>query len=52
MLLTFKSSRIAKIVVGDNTLDLVIYLWERGWPMPHNVVPKAVETGVNRRSLE
>jgi|SRR5262245_27944041 len=52
MLLTFKSSRIVKIVVGDNTLDLVIYLWERGWPMPHNVVTKAVVTGVNRMSLE
>jgi hypothetical protein len=48
MLLTIKKSRVVQIDVADNTLDLVLYLWDRGWPHPHNIQPKAIVTGVDR----
>jgi hypothetical protein len=52
MILTIRKSRIVQIDVADNTLDLVIYMWDRGWPHPHNVRPKAIVTGVERNSNE
>lgn len=48
LLLTIRRNKITRIDVADNSLDLAIYLWERGWPSPHNVHPKALVTGVSR----
>jgi hypothetical protein len=48
LLLTIKGHRIVRIDVADNTLDLAIYLWERGWPSPHNVRPEPLIRGVER----
>lgn len=48
LLFTIKSSKIVRIDVADNTSDLVLYLWDRGWPMPHNIRPEAIVTGINR----
>jgi hypothetical protein len=31
-----------------NTVDLVLYEWERGWPSPHNVKPPALVEGIDR----
>jgi SnoaL-like domain len=49
MIMTIVENEIVRIDVADNTLDLVIYLWGRGWPMPHNVSPEAIVEGVDRR---
>lgn len=46
---TIVENKIVRIDVGDNTLDLVLYMWERGWPMPHSVRPEAIVQGVDRR---
>jgi hypothetical protein len=27
----------------------VIYMWERNWPMPHNIRPEPIEAGIDRR---
>jgi hypothetical protein len=49
MLLTIAANKITRIDVADNTLDLAIYEWERGWPIPHNFHPEPIVTGVDRR---
>jgi hypothetical protein len=47
-LLTILQHRITRIDFADNTLDLAIYEWQRGWPVPHNVHPEPIVTGVDR----
>ena len=50
MLLTIRRHKIVRIDVADNTLDLAIYEWERGWPIPHNVRPEPIVVGIDRRT--
>lgn len=50
LLFVIQSNKITRIDVADNTSDLVLYLWHRGWPMPHNIRPEAIVTGVSRRA--
>jgi hypothetical protein len=50
MLLTIRHGKVTRIDVADNSLDLVIYMWDRGWNHPHNVRPDALIRGVDRRS--
>ncbi|HJZ70173.1 MAG TPA: nuclear transport factor 2 family protein [Vicinamibacterales bacterium] len=50
MLLTIRNGRISRIDVADNSLDLVIYMWDRGWNHPHDVRPEALIRGIDRRS--
>jgi hypothetical protein len=57
MLLTIRGGKVTRIDVASNTPDLVLYEWERGWPLPHNVKPPAIVEGVDRsnaiaRSIE
>jgi hypothetical protein len=52
MLLTVRKHKIVRIDVADNTLDLAIYEWERGWPIPHNVRPEPIVVGVDRRTAQ
>jgi hypothetical protein len=49
LLLTVEGSRVTRIDVADNSVDLILYLWQRGWPYPHNIVPDAIVVGVDRR---
>jgi hypothetical protein len=49
MLLTIRNRKIVRIDVADNTLDLAIYEWQRGWPIPHNVRPEPITVGIDRR---
>jgi hypothetical protein len=49
LLLTIRRHRIVRIDVADNTLDLALYLWDRGWPHVHNVDPNPLVAGINRR---
>lgn len=46
---TIVENKIVRLDVADNTLDLVIYLWERNYPMPHNVRPEPIVVGDDRR---
>jgi hypothetical protein len=50
MLLTVRNGKVTRIDVGDNSLDLVVYMWDRGWNHPHNVRPDALIRGIDRRS--
>ncbi len=49
LLLTIREGRITRIDVADNSMDLALYLWDRGWNHPHDVRPPALVTGVDRR---
>jgi hypothetical protein len=49
MLLTIRGNRVTHIHVGDNSLDLVLYLWDRGLHNTQNVRPESLVVGVERR---
>jgi SnoaL-like domain len=49
MIFTIENGLITRVDVASNTADLVIYEYERGWPMPHNVRTEAIVEGVDRR---
>jgi hypothetical protein len=44
-----QNRKITRIDVADNSLDLPIYLWQRNFPLPHNVLPGTIVVGVDRR---
>jgi hypothetical protein len=48
MIFTIDSGVITRIDVASNTTDLVIYEYERGWPMPHNVRVDPIVAGMDR----
>jgi predicted ester cyclase len=50
MILTIKNRKIVRWDVADNTVEINIYFWERGWPIPHNVHPGVLVKGIERRS--
>jgi SnoaL-like polyketide cyclase len=50
MILTIVQNKIVRLDVASNTADLVIYEYDRGWPMPHNVRPEAIVEGTDRRA--
>lgn len=47
-LLTIENGKVVRFDVADNTLDLAIYLWERGWPHPHNIRPQPIVEGIEQ----
>jgi hypothetical protein len=49
MIFTIENGVINRIDVASNTADLVIYEYERGWPLPHNVRVAPIVVGVDRR---
>jgi SnoaL-like polyketide cyclase len=48
LLLTIDRDTVVRFGVADNTLDLAIYLWERGFPQQHNVLPDPLVRGISR----
>lgn len=46
ILLDIREHRITRIDVASNSVDLVLYLWQRNWPYPHNVRPEPLVAGV------
>lgn len=50
LLLTVRADRVTRIDVTDNSVDLILYLWQRNYPYPHNVMPRPIVEGVDRRS--
>jgi SnoaL-like domain len=51
MLLTVERNTVVRIDVADNTIDLALYLWQRGWPNPHNQQPEPIVEGIDRRPV-
>ena len=49
MLMTVRDHKVRRIDVADNTVELPLYLWGRGWPNPHGIRPESIVTGVDRR---
>lgn len=49
IILEIKNHRISRIDVSSNTVDLVLYLWQRNWPYPHNLAPEPLVAGIDRR---
>jgi hypothetical protein len=50
LLLTISRNQVTRIDVADNSVDLILYMWQRNWPYPHNVVPEPIVAGVTRRT--
>jgi SnoaL-like polyketide cyclase len=48
LIFTIKEGKIVRWDVADNTLDLALYLWERGWNHPHNIRPEPIVKGLER----
>jgi hypothetical protein len=48
LLLTIAGHKITRMDVADNTLDLAIYEFQRGWPIPQSVHPDPIVTGIDR----
>lgn len=51
ILFTIVNNEIIRMDITDNTLDLAIYEWERGWALPHNIRPEPIVTGIDRREV-
>ena len=52
LILTVEGGKVTRIEVADTTLDLVIYMHERGWVFPQNVRPVPIIKGVERNAKE
>lgn len=48
MLLTIEAGKVVRWDVADNTVEINIYFWERGWAIPHNVHPEIMARGIER----
>lgn len=51
MILTIKNRKVVQWDVADNTVEIDIYFWERGWAIPHNIHPEVLVKGIERRSI-
>lgn len=48
-ILTFEQGKLVQMYVADDSLDLAIYLWERGCPQAHYKQPQRYVVGLERR---
>jgi hypothetical protein len=48
LIMTVRTGKVTRIEVSDTTLDLVIYMHERGWVFPQNIRPEPLVIGVER----
>ncbi|MGR3279706.1 ester cyclase [Acaryochloris marina NIES-2412] len=48
LIMTIKDGKVIRIEVADTSLDLVIYMHERGWVFPQNIRPIPIIEGVER----
>lgn len=51
LILTVRNGKVVRMEVADTTLDLVIYMHERGWVFPQNIRPEPIVTGIERPVL-
>jgi ketosteroid isomerase-like protein len=48
LIMTVRNGKVVRLEVADTTLDLVIYLHERGWTFPQNIRPTPIVKGIER----
>ncbi len=48
LIMTVRGGKIVRLEVADTTLDLVIYMHQRGWVFPQNIRPEPIVRGVER----
>ncbi len=48
LIMTVRGGRVVRMEVADTTLDLVLYLHERGWAFPQNIRPVPIIRGIER----
>ncbi len=48
LIMTVRGGRVVRLEVADTTLDLVLYLHERGWAFPQNIRPVPIIRGIDR----
>jgi hypothetical protein len=41
-------ARLVRLDVGRNRPDVVLYQWERGWNLAHNIRPEPMFAGIER----
>ncbi|XOV78693.1 MAG: ester cyclase [Aestuariibacter sp.] len=49
LIMTVKNGKVVRIEVADTTMDLVIYLHQRGWVFPQNIAPEPIIRGIDRK---
>ena len=47
-ILKVENGRVAEFQVADASLDLALYLWDRGWPQAHGLHPVPIVKGIER----
>lgn len=52
LIMTIRDGKVIRLEVADTTLDLVIYMHERGWVFPQNIRPVPLVKGIDRRPDE
>jgi ketosteroid isomerase-like protein len=48
LIMTVRNGKVTRIEVADTTLDLVMYMNERGWVFPQNIRPTPIVVGIER----
>lgn len=48
LIMTVRDGMVVRMEVADTTLDLVIYMHERGWVFPQNIKPEPIIRGIDR----
>lgn len=48
LIMTVRNGQVVRIEVADTTMDLVIYLHQRGWVFPQNIQPESIIKGIER----
>lgn len=48
MIMTVRNGKVVRIEIADTTLDLAIYMHERGWIYPQNIRPEPIIKGIER----
>lgn len=49
IVLTIKDGKVVYWYVAAASVDLAVYMWERGWTSGHNKQPKPIKLGIERR---
>lgn len=50
LIMTVIQGKVTRLEVADTSLDLVLYLHERGWVFPQNIQPVPLIQGIDRPS--
>jgi ketosteroid isomerase-like protein len=48
LIMTVRNGKVTRMEVADTTLDLALYLHERGWVYPQNISPEPIIKGIER----